>query len=172
MSDYKIEKVKKEQFKKLTQLSKITFKEAFAKDNTEENMNSYLTQEFNNEKTKQELNNPESTFYFIKQNQEIIGYLKINVGKAQTELQENKALEIERIYILKEFQGKKAGQFLLNETIKKAQKIKADYIWLGVWEHNPRAIGFYKKNGFIPFNKHQFKLGNDIQTDIMMKLPL
>jgi len=53
-----------------------------------------------------------------------------------------------------------------------AKLTKADYIWLGVWEENPRAINFYKKNGFVEFDKHIFTLGDDEQTDIMMKLQL
>lgn len=47
-----------------------------------------------------------------------------------------------------------------------------DYVWLGVWEENPRAIRFYKKNGFVEFDRHIFKLGNDEQTDIMVKLQI
>ena len=46
------------------------------------------------------------------------------------------------------------------------------YIWLGVWEENPRATRFYQKNGFVAFGKHIFKLGDDEQTDILMKRPL
>lgn len=53
-----------------------------------------------------------------------------------------------------------------------ARQTNADYVWLGVWEKNPRAINFYKKNGFVEFDKHIFKLGNDEQTDIMMRLQL
>jgi len=74
--------------------------------------------------------------------------------------------------VLKEFQGKKVGQFLYEKAVQVAQQIKADYIWLGVWEHNPKAINFYKKNGFTEFDKHIFRLGDDEQTDIMMKLML
>ncbi|MNF16430.1 Protease synthase and sporulation negative regulatory protein PAI 1 [compost metagenome] len=43
------------------------------------------------------------------------------------------------------------------------------YIWLGVWEENKRALRFYEKNGFTVFDKHIFRLGNDEQTDLMMK---
>lgn len=100
---------------------------------------------------------------------EIIGYLKLNVGQFQTEIKDDKALEIERIYVLKEYHGKKIGQILYAKAIKVATEISAEYVWLGVWEENQRAISFYKKNGFIEFDKHIFKLGNDEQTDIMMK---
>ncbi len=42
-------------------------------------------------------------------------------------------------------------------------------IWLGVWEENPKAIRFYEKNGFVPFSRHIFKMGDEEQTDIMMR---
>ena len=101
-----------------------------------------------------------------------MGYLKLNFGDSQTELKDQKALEIERIYVLKEFHGKKVGQLLFEKALKIAEEKKVDYVWLGVWEENLRAINFYKKNGFEEFDKHIFKLGNDEQTDIMMKLKL
>lgn len=84
----------------------------------------------------------------------------------------DKALEIERIYVLKEFQGIRVGKILFDKAIEVAKKKNSDYVWLGVWEENPKAIHFYKKNGFLEFDKHIFKLGNDEQTDIMMKLQL
>jgi ribosomal protein S18 acetylase RimI-like enzyme len=102
----------------------------------------------------------------------VIGYLKLNFGQSQTELQDNRALEIERIYVLKEFHGKSVGQLLYAKASQIARQKRADYVWLGVWEENPRAISFYKKNGFIEFDKHVFLLGKDEQTDIMMKLKL
>jgi diamine N-acetyltransferase len=84
----------------------------------------------------------------------------------------NNSLEIERIYVLQEFQGKKVGQMLFGKAVEIAKQKNADYIWLGVWEKNIKAIRFYEKNGFVPFGKHLFKLGDDEQTDIMMKLVL
>lgn len=111
-------------------------------------------------------------FYFAKCDKKVIGYLKLNFGKSQTELKDDKAVEIERIYVLNNFHGKNVGQLLYNKAIEISKQKKAKYIWLGVWEENPRAINFYKKNGFVAFDKHLFKLGNDEQTDIMMKLKL
>ena len=54
----------------------------------------------------------------------------------------------------------------------RAREKQAHYVWLGVWEKNERAIAFYRKNGFVAFDTHIFKLGDDEQTDILMKLPL
>ena len=74
--------------------------------------------------------------------------------------------------MLKEYHGQKVGQILYDKAIEIAQQKSVDFVWLVVWEENPRAINFYKKNGFIEFDKHIFKLGDDEQTDIMMKLKL
>lgn len=156
----------------LQRIGRQTFSETFASSNTSENMVSYLDEGFSNEKLTKELNDPNSQFYFAQLNDAIIGYVKLNVGTAQTELQKNKSLEIERIYVLKEFHGKKVGQILYNKVLKIAQELAVDYVWLGVWEENSRAIRFYEKNGFVEFDKHIFRLGDDEQTDIMMKLVL
>jgi len=149
-----------------------TFLETFSADNLEENMRQYLEVGFSIDKLSDELVNPNSAFYVATINHHIIGYLKINVGLAQTEPQEYKAIEIERIYVLKQFHGKQVGQYLYNKALDLAKQGKFEYIWLGVWEKNPRAIQFYTKNGFKAFGKHVFQLGDDEQTDIMMKLML
>jgi ribosomal protein S18 acetylase RimI-like enzyme len=149
-----------------------TFKETFSSSNTEENLKIYLDSAFTVDKLMNELNNPFSAFYFAELENDVIGYLKLNFGNAQTELKDNKAVEIERIYVLKEFHGMKVGQMLYEKAIEIARLNNAEYVWLGVWEKNPRAISFYKKNGFTEFDKHIFNMGNEEQTDIMMKKEL
>jgi GNAT superfamily N-acetyltransferase len=88
------------------------------------------------------------------------------------ELQDPKAMEVERIYVLGEFQSKKVGQLLFEKALAIGKNKKVDFVWLGVWEENHRAIRFYTKNGFIAFDSHIFLMGNDKQTDILMKLQL
>lgn len=167
--------IKKVTINNIDQLQKIgrqTFSETFSAGNTEENMTKYLGEGFSIEKLNDELNNKNSEFYFAMLDNNVIGYLKLNFGQSQTELKDDRALEIERIYVLKEFHGKSVGQLLYDKAIQRARQKRADYVWLGVWEKNPRAINFYRKNGFIEFDKHIFELGDDKQTDIMMKLRL
>lgn len=172
MNQINVHKISVNEINELQKIGKTTFHETFAQTNSDENMQKYLNEGFTIEKLSIELTNPDSEFYFAESEKQIIGYLKINFGEAQTELQKNRTLEIERIYVLQEFHGKSVGQLLYDKAIQVANQKKVDYVWLGVWEENPRAISFYKKNGFVAFDKHIFKLGNDEQTDIMMKLNL
>lgn len=168
MEKIDLKKVAEHEISLLQHISKHTFLETFSPSNSEENMKKYLEEGFSVEKLTAELNNHDSEFYFALFNKDVIGYLKVNFGISQTELKDDKALEIERIYVLQEFHGKKVGQILFEKAINLAKDKGCDYVWLGVWEENERAISFYKKNGFVEFDKHIFKLGDDEQTDIMM----
>lgn len=172
MDKIEIKKVTLSDINALQLIGRQTFSETFADKNTEGNMKKYLDENFSYDQLKLELNIPDSEFYFASIHDKVIGYLKLNLGQAQTELKDLKALEIERIYVLKEFHGKKVGQVLYNTALQTATRSKVDYLWLGVWEKNFRAISFYKKNGFVEFDHHIFRLGDEEQTDIMMKLKL
>lgn len=149
-----------------------TFTETFASENTAENMKIYLDESFSIARLTAELNDNNAAFYFVTIDENVVGYLKINFGSSQTELKDDKAIEIERIYVLSAYQRQQVGQLLYQKAIEIARTKNANYIWLGVWENNLKAISFYKKNGFEVFDRHIFKLGNDEQTDFMMKLKL
>lgn len=168
-ADFSIVEVGLSDISLLKDISQKTFLETFSVYNTEENMATYLRDSLSLEKLEKEMAQPGSQFYFAKKNERIIGYLKLNTGAAQNELKEDNALEIERIYVLSEFHGKGVGQSLYEEAMAIAREKKVEYVWLGVWEHNKRAIAFYGKNGFEVFDRHFFRLGDDVQTDYMMK---
>jgi ribosomal protein S18 acetylase RimI-like enzyme len=170
MTGIDIKKVTHENLDQLQKIGRQTFFETFSSENSAENMKEYLENGFSPKKLHAELADQNSEFYFAELDGKTIGYLKINVGESQTEMKGNNALEIERIYVLKDFHGKSVGQILYEKAIEIAKEKKVDYVWLGVWEQNPRAIRFYEKNGFVAFDKHIFKLGDEEQTDIMMKL--
>ncbi|MBE0422741.1 MAG: GNAT family N-acetyltransferase [Lutibacter sp.] len=172
MDKLNIRKANFEDTELLLTIGRQTFFEKFTQNNSEENMLQYASEAYTLEKIASEVNNPNSQFYLASLNNQTVGYLKINFAEAQTELQDPEALELERIYVLKEFQGRKFGQQLFDKTLEIAKQAKRNYLWLGVWEENTGAIKFYEKNGLKAFSKHVFMLGNDAQTDIMMKLEL
>lgn len=172
MENFHIVRVTADRIDELQQISIQTFTETFSSMNTEENLNQYLQEAFSIDVLALELSNGNSAFHFASLGNQVAGYLKLNRGSAQNELKEENAVEIERIYILKEFQGKRIGQSLLDFAISQAKEQNAGFVWLGVWEHNLKAKKFYSKNGFVAFGRHIFRLGKDLQTDILLKLSL
>lgn len=167
-----IKRVKMEDVKQLSELSKLTFKQTFAKVNTQEDIQNYLNDNLSVEQLSREVNNSCSEFYFIQDENETYGFIKLNTNDAQSEKMADSWLELERIYMTKAAQGKGLGQKLLDFTIARATELGKKTVWLGVWEENKLAINFYEKNRFSPFSEHIFKLGADEQKDILYKLGL
>lgn len=156
----------------LQMISRRTFEDTFATMNDEANMDVYLQTAFDREKLRSELLNASSSFYFIYFDGELAGYLKLNMDDAQTDLHDPRSLEVERIYVLKKYQGKGIGGRLLDKAIEIAREQNKSFIWLGVWERNEAALRFYKKNGFYQIGKHLFIVGDDPQTDLVMRKDL
>lgn len=153
----------------LLHIATTTFTEAFAAQNTEEDLRDYLQKHLYLEKIREELEHPGATFFLAFDGEDLIGYTKLNSGAAQTEPQGDDALEIERIYILAAYYGKDVGRQLLDTGFRYARDKGYKKIWLGVWEENQRALAFYKKEGFEAFGEHVFMLGASKQTDMLMQ---
>lgn len=169
---FTIEKVSPDMLVPLMEISRQTFFDAFAHLNTAANMEAYAATAFTLQKFQIELANPDSQFYFAKIDGEIAGYIKINYNDAQTDVKDAGALEVERIYVMQQYQGKQIGKKLIEFAIDQALNKNLLYIWLGVWEHNNNAIRFYQNKGFKRFGSHAFMLGDDKQTDVLMRKEL
>lgn len=152
----------------LQAVSKETFTETFQEQNSLEHLNAYLERAYNLEQLKRELANPSSHFYFVLYDQQVAGYLKINTGNAQSEEMGEDSLEVERIYVKKDFQKHGLGKQLLNKSMEMALELNKSKVWLGVWEENDNAIAFYQKKGFVQTGAHSFFMGDDEQIDLIM----
>ena len=152
----------------LQEISVETFNETFKNQNSHENMKAYLERAFTFTQLEKELSNISSEFYFIYSNEEVAGYLKVNVNDAQSEKMGDDSLEIERIYIRGTFHKKGFGKYLITKAAELALERNKAKIWLGVWENNERAITFYKKMGFVQTGAHSFYMGEEEQIDFIM----
>ena len=128
----RIEKCQIKDVELLQKISIETFNDTFKDQNSSENMEAYLLKAYNLNQLEKELKNDSSEFYFIYVNDKIAGYLKINVNEAQSEQMGSDYLEVERIYIRKDFQSKGLGQQLIEKAIKTASNLNKKKIWLGV----------------------------------------
>lgn len=171
-ADITLTKVGQADLGSLLIFSKKTFFDAFYHLNKPGDMEAYAAKVFNEATLAAELNNPASEFYFACIRCEIVGYIKLNYGPAQTDVNDDASIEVERIYVSAFHQGKQIGQQLMDHAISIAKEKQLSYVWLSVWEHNQKAISFYQRQGFGIFGQHDFMLGNDLQTDKLMKLKL
>ncbi|UOQ72544.1 GNAT family N-acetyltransferase [Hymenobacter cellulosilyticus] len=156
----------------LANLGRQTFHDTFAADNTPEDMAEFLAATFSEEKQLAELNDPQTTFLLAHMQQEAVGYAKLRLGSALG-LEEGKEptgrLEIERLYVRQDWIGTGLGAALMRRAIEEARQHQCRTVVLGVWERNQPAIEFYRRFGFREIGKHEFKVGQDVQTDLILR---
>lgn len=174
MSSIVVRQATIEDAKALTDLAYTTFWDAFAHHpkNAPDDLNHYMRQAFNLEQTLKELEDEKSIFLIAETEGEAAGYAKIILDNIEPGITAERPVELNRLYSHQQFLGKGIGQGLMDACIERARQEDRDVMWLGVWEHNPRAQRFYEKNGFRVVGSHVFVLGEDPQTDLLMQREL
>ncbi len=130
-------------------------------------MDKFLAEQFSRELLMQQVGVPGNHFIIAYKAEHPVGYVFLSEGSNEA-LGNADAIEICRLYVRTAYIGKGIGKQLMNASITFAQSLKKDCIWLGVWEHNQRAINFYLSFGFTKFGEHDFILGDDVQRDWVM----
>ncbi len=153
----------------LADMGRQTFYVTFAADNTPENMAAYLASAFGVDQQAAELADPANIFLIAEIDGVAVGYAKLEMSRPPAEITGRHAIEIARLYAARAWIGQGIGPLLMQRCLDEAQKRGADVIWLGVWEHNPRARAFYRKWGFVEVGTHVFNVGDDPQTDYLMQ---
>ena len=156
----------------LSELGAQTFSETFAGDNTPEDLAEYMSTSFNVAQQTRELEDPVSTFLIAELDGRAAGYAKLRDGEPEKGVQGTNPVELVRLYVLREWLGRGIGEQLMRACLDEARQAGHDTIWLGVWERNARAQAFYRKWNFHTIGEHMFRLGSDLQRDLLMERPL
>lgn len=159
----------------LVTLSKVAsecFADTFGPYTPDEDIQRFVETDYALPTLLKELRDPDSKTYFYMIDGQAVAYIKLNVGAAQTEPNFDDAMEIQRIYVLPAYQKQHVGGKLMRFALDEAKKANKKQIWLGCWEHNENAKGFYQHYGFKKVGSHSFPVGNDPQTDWLMAKPL
>ena len=169
MNEISIREATTEDAALIADLSRQTFYDTFAAENTVENMDRFMNEAFTREKLMAEVGLPGNIFLLAYEASEPAGYARLRVTGTPLLMENGLSLEIVRIYAVQKSIGKGVGRALMQHCIEVARQKSARVIWLGVWEKNNKAIAFYTKWGFEKFGEHVFMLGDDPQTDWLMK---
>lgn len=156
----------------LADLAARTFYDTFADSNTPEDMEKFLTSTYSEEIQRHEIEDASLTTLLAECDGIAAGFAQIKMGKAPDCVKGRAPIEIKRFYVEKSFHGRGVAQELMRAAEELGRAAGAKTIWLGVWEHNDRAIAFYRKHGFIPVGSQPFLVGTDLQTDLVLERPL
>ena len=157
----------------IVDLGRKTFVETYAEVTYNGVLEAYIEKKFSPEIITAELNNPHAWFYIGFVDEVPVAFTKLRNDRKAKGLEQNNVLEIERIYVLKEYQGVKVGKEMMDRCKAIATQDKYNIIWLQVWQRNNKAIQFYQKAGFVIYETTTFSYSKDIkQEDFLMRYNL
>jgi len=156
----------------LAEMARTTFMETYAALTDPLNLGFYVDRHFTPDQMARELGTPGFRYFIARMGDRAVGFAKLRTDRRPRGLEEKKCLEIERIYVLREFQGFQVGSELIRMTKELARASGDQVIWLQVWQRNDKAIKFYRQSGFVIFETAVFHFGNDVQQDFLMKYDL
>ena len=152
----------------LAAIAERTFRETFAADNSEKNVNLHCAQKFSTQKQGEEMSDPQLVTLLAEVAGDLVGFAQLRLAQAAACVKADRPAELQRIYVASEWHGRGVANELIGAVCAAAARAASDCIWLGVWERNPKAIAFYRKCGFTVVGDHLFMLGQDRQRDLIM----
>ncbi len=153
----------------MADLAERTFRETFADGNNAADMDAHCARTYSAERQRLEIADPAiETFLAAASSGDLAGYAMVRDGQPPAAVRGPSPIEIWRIYVDRAYHGQGVAQWLMDTCVDAARRRGAATLWLGVWEHNPRALAFYRKMGFVDVGEHVFLLGTDQQTDRVM----
>lgn len=156
----------------IAEIGAKSFYDTFLEHDGKENVDKYVSENFNTKKIEDEFSEKNVVFFIAVYQNKPVGFLKLRTEEIPEELINTNHIELQRIYLLKEFQGIKAGKALMTEAISFAKNKGFEILWLGVSDKNVKALKFYESIGFKTFGKHIFYFGEEEQEDLLMKKDL
>jgi diamine N-acetyltransferase len=147
----------------------VSYQQTFGPHNTAENMEAFLRDVYSLEQFEKEFLEPQAFCYLAWEGESLAGFLRLRINDEASQYLGSNTVELHRLYLHPDFQGRKIGSKLMEIAISKAQELRVEWMWLGVWERNYKAQAFYSKWGFEKFGEHIFQMGDDPQIDWLMK---
>jgi len=156
----------------LAALAERTFRDTFTEVNTPENMAAHAAASYGIDKQREEIESDRIRTLLVELDGVVAGYAQLRNGHHPDCVSAENAIELWRFYIDRSGIGRGLAQRLMQTVVVEAAEWNGRALWLGVWEHNPRAIAFYRKCSFVEVGAHVFRLGDDAQTDLIMQREL
>lgn len=167
-STYRIRPASLEDAPTLAALGAQTFRETFEAICTSEDLANFLAEAYGDAIQRTELSDPSRPAIVLETEGRPVGFAQLRMGHRESCVTGNRPVELQRIYVLREAHGRGFGAALMEASVEMARAWRADVLWLGVWEHNDRALAFYARHGFREAGDHVFQIGQQVDRDLIL----
>jgi len=149
------------------------FIETFGDENNPDDLTEHVESTYNIDRQSAELRDEDTATWLIeREDATLIAYLQMCRKRVPPCVTGRNPVEIYRFYVDHSAHGTGLAHTLMSTAFAQARAWDGDVVWLGVWEHNPRAMKFYRKFGFADVGSVDFYVGPDRQTDRVYVVPL
>lgn len=156
----------------LSVLATVTFYEAYFEQDTPIDISNYIVDSFSPETIEREMDYEAVEYYLAFVDEKAVGYMKLVQGTEAEGIDPKISLELKRIYVVERYWRTGIGEKLLNRAIQRARKQGFEYLWLGVWQENARALGFYAKYGFERVGTIVFPYADSVGINDVLRLAI
>jgi ribosomal protein S18 acetylase RimI-like enzyme len=156
----------------LARFAERTFRDAFSTQNSSENMDALCASAYGESIQRREIVDPDRETWLAQRDGSLLAYSMLKRGDTPQCVRGARPVEILRFYVTATAQGTSLATRMMELMLERCRALNGDVAWLGVWEHNPRAIAFYRKHGFEVVGAHIFRVGQDEQNDLLMRRAL
>jgi len=153
----------------LTRLARQAFTDAYAAVTRTEDLQSHLDANFRTDLQRAELEKPQGFALLASAADDTpAGYAQLCPGPSPHGVKDQAPMQLQRFYLLKPYWGSGAADLLMQRCLAEAAGRGYRSVWLSCWEKNARALAFYRKWEFAPAGKAPFRVGSDLQTDVIL----
>ena len=156
----------------LSVLGAVTFYESYFEQDDPPDLADYIADAFNVDKLREEIADPDSTFFVVYHEGRAVGYARLIAGSREPCITAERTAELKRIYIVERLWRRGIGEILLDHCVREARRLEMDSIWLGVWQQNARALPFYEKHGFVKVGTLEFPYADTVGINDVMEMKL
>lgn len=156
----------------LFELSRRTVVDTFAHLNNPTDFAAFLDEHYRLELVEADLRDSRVRLLVCEVDSELAAYVRLSSREIPDCVGDRNSTQIERFYVDKPHIGQGIAAKMMERCLQLASQENRSTIFLGVWEHNARAIRFYEKWGFARCGEHPFMVGRDRQIDWWMKRPV
>jgi len=130
----------------------------------------YLDHTYAISKIEHSISKESNVFYLAVAGEQPVGFVKLKKNSLHQQIQSLSQLELQKIYVLKEFHGSGAGAGLMKAALELAKAEEVEHLWLDTHIDNARGIRFYEKHGFKIYGRHYFTIGTQLFEYHLMDL--
>ncbi len=157
----------------IASIGKKSFRDAFEQVfNHREELFEYLTYTYNTLKLVRSLKKENNIYLLAFRDGKPVGFGKIKKHSLNDQIESGAQMELQKIYVLTEYQGRGVGTALMKEAKLIVRRFDPDYLWLDTHVSNELARRFYERHGFENMGTYYFTIGSQSFENFLMALPV